>query len=51
MVEKGVAYKCINCEKEMELDLSKAKRIICTFCGHRILKKVRAPVPSRIIVK
>lgn len=35
-------YRCINCAKEVDLDLRTSKRIICPFCGHRILKKVRA---------
>lgn len=46
-----VQYKCINCEKEMDINLSKIKRVICTFCGHRILKKERADIPRRVAVR
>jgi DNA-directed RNA polymerase subunit RPC12/RpoP len=44
-------YKCINCEKEVELDIKTAKRIICPYCGHRIFKKTRAKVVKRVQAK
>jgi DNA-directed RNA polymerase subunit RPC12/RpoP len=42
-------YKCIDCGKEVELDLRTAKKIICPFCGHRILKKARPPVARAVV--
>jgi DNA-directed RNA polymerase subunit RPC12/RpoP len=41
-------YKCLGCGKEVELDLRTAKKIICPFCGHRILKKMRPIVGKKV---
>ncbi len=41
-------YKCLNCGKDVEIDLEKAKKIICPFCGYRILEKSRPPVLKRV---
>lgn len=35
-------YKCVGCGKRIEMDLKTAKKIICPYCGYRILEKVRA---------
>lgn len=42
-------YKCTGCGKEVQIDLSTARKIQCPFCGYRILKKERAPITRRII--
>jgi DNA-directed RNA polymerase subunit RPC12/RpoP len=42
-------YRCINCGKDVEIDLKTAKRIICPFCGHRILKKTRPQTPKKVL--
>ena len=34
-------YKCLSCGREVEVDLNIAKKVICPFCGYRILKKTR----------
>jgi len=34
-------YKCEHCGKEIEMDLSTAKKVICEHCGYRILEKTR----------
>lgn len=39
-------YKCVDCGKEVEMDLKTAKKIICPSCGYRILKKSR---PTRTV--
>lgn len=41
MAEKKERYKCIDCGREVEINLAKAKKIICPACGYRILKKPR----------
>lgn len=41
-------YKCIHCGKGVDIELKTAKRIICPFCGHRILKKVRPKVVKTV---
>ncbi len=44
-------YKCINCGREVKIDLAKAKKIICPFCGYRIIEKERPPVVKDIEAK
>lgn len=34
-------YRCVSCGKDVELDLSSGKKVICPFCGYRIIKKTR----------
>jgi len=41
-------YKCINCGKEIEIELATAKKIICHFCGFRILEKPRSKVIKKV---
>jgi len=41
-------YKCINCGKNVEVDMKIVKRVICPFCGHRILKKRRPKVVKTV---
>jgi DNA-directed RNA polymerase subunit RPC12/RpoP len=47
---EGVAYECVKCGAKVvteELEL-RGGGIKCTFCGYRILKKVRPPVIKRV---
>ena len=44
-------YKCVDCGKEVEMELKTAKKIICPACGYRILKKVRPKRISKVMVK
>jgi len=37
-------YKCLNCGKNVEIDLKTAKKVICSHCGYRILLKDRPKV-------
>lgn len=43
-----VMYKCIDCGKEVELELKGARKIQCPYCGYRILEKMRPTVPKRV---
>ncbi|HDD72484.1 MAG TPA: DNA-directed RNA polymerase subunit P [Candidatus Aenigmarchaeota archaeon] len=41
-------YRCFNCGREVDIDLKTAKKIICPFCGYRILKKERPKITKRV---
>lgn len=41
-------YKCMNCGKKVTIDLKTAKKIICPYCGYRIIERVRPKVASKI---
>ncbi len=50
---EGVVYECVKCGAKVlteELEL-RGGGIKCTFCGYRILKKIRPPVIKRIETK
>ncbi|MFH1445242.1 MAG: DNA-directed RNA polymerase subunit P [Nanoarchaeota archaeon] len=42
-------YKCQNCGREIDIDLSSDKKIQCPFCGFRIIKKMRPPVIKKVL--
>ncbi|MBL7160344.1 MAG: DNA-directed RNA polymerase subunit P [Candidatus Aenigmarchaeota archaeon] len=44
-------YKCIDCGREVELDLKGTMKIQCSYCGYRILKKLRPNVTKRVIAR
>ncbi len=44
-------YKCLNCGKIVQLDLKSAKRVICQFCGHRLLTKIRPKITKRVVAR
>lgn len=41
-------YKCIDCGREVVIDLRTAKKVICPFCGYRVLKKDRPKVIKKV---
>lgn len=46
----GLVYECVRCGAKVlteELDL-RGGGIKCTFCGYRVLKKMRPPVVKRV---
>jgi len=43
-------YKCLKCEKEIDLDQVKEK-IRCPFCGYRIVMKVRPKTTSKVLAR
>jgi DNA-directed RNA polymerase subunit RPC12/RpoP len=50
---EGVVYECVKCGAKVfteELEL-RGGGIKCTFCGYRILKKIRPPVIKRVATK
>ena len=44
-------YACVNCRKDVEIDINRAKKIICPFCGYRILKKKRSHTTKKVKVE
>jgi DNA-directed RNA polymerase subunit RPC12/RpoP len=45
---REIMYKCLNCGKDVDIDLDKSKKIQCPYCGYRILEKKRPPVIKRV---
>ena len=43
-----VMYKCVECGKDVDADLRKAKKIICPYCGYRIIRKPRPLVIRKV---
>jgi DNA-directed RNA polymerase subunit RPC12/RpoP len=41
-------YRCLGCGREVEIDLGTSKKVICPFCGYRILRKTRATVIKKV---
>jgi len=41
-------YKCLNCGREVKVELKTTKKIICPYCGHRILRKTRPKVIKKV---
>lgn len=47
---RGIVYECVKCGamvRSEELDL-RGGGVKCTYCGYRVLKKIRPPVVKRI---
>jgi len=42
-----MSYKCFQCKKEIDANLVQ-RRIICPYCGSRILTKTRPTVIKRV---
>lgn len=48
--ERGMAYECVKCGAIVlseELDL-RGGGVKCTYCGYRVLKKIRPPIVKRV---
>ena len=43
-----LTYKCTACGKKIEMDLKTSKKIICPYCGYRIIEKTRGVISNRI---
>ncbi len=41
-------YRCLNCGKEMEMDFATLKKVICSYCGYRILEKIRPKIVKKV---
>jgi len=49
----GLVYECVKCGAKVltdELEL-RGGGVKCTFCGYRVLKKIRPPVVKRVTAK
>jgi DNA-directed RNA polymerase subunit RPC12/RpoP len=47
---RGLVYECVKCGAKVmteELEL-RGGGVKCTFCGYRVLKKIRPPVVKRV---
>lgn len=56
MLEKtahGLVYECVKCGAKVTVDELELRGggIKCTFCGYRVLKKIRPPVVKRVAAK
>jgi DNA-directed RNA polymerase subunit RPC12/RpoP len=38
----------MNCGKNVDVELKTAKKVICPFCGYRILKKERPNIQKKV---
>jgi len=50
---RGLVYECVKCGAKVmteELEL-RGGGVKCTFCGYRVLKKIRPPVVKRVATK
>ena len=46
-----IMYKCQNCNKLIEIEISSDKKIQCPYCGFRIIKKIRPPVTKKVLAE
>ena len=46
-----MAYICVDCGKEVNMELKTAKKIICPSCGYRILKKDRPKKITKVMAR
>ena len=48
--EAGIVYECLKCgAKVASRDLEiRGGAVKCTYCGYRVLKKIRPPVVKRV---
>jgi|APSaa5957512622_1039677.scaffolds.fasta_scaffold01867_19 DNA-directed RNA polymerase subunit RPC12/RpoP len=42
-----MAYKCFNCQREIDAK-NVERRVICPYCGSRIISKSRPPVIKKV---
>jgi len=49
----GVVYECVKCGAKVALDELELRGggVKCTYCGYRVLRKIRPPVVKRIKTK
>lgn len=44
-------YNCVSCGKEVHVELKTAKKIICPYCGYRILRKSRPTTAKKVMAE
>jgi len=50
---RGLVYECVKCGATVtteELEL-RGGGVKCTFCGYRVLKKIRSPIVKRVAAR
>ena len=52
-LESGIVYECVKCgakvpSKDLEM---RGGGVKCTYCGYRILRKIRPPIVKRVTAK
>jgi len=49
----GLVYECVKCRAQVRLEELEMRggRVKCTYCGYRVLRKIRPPVVRRISAK
>jgi len=50
---RGPDYECVRCGRKVMIDELELRGggVKCTFCGYRVLKKIRPPVVKRVIAR
>ena len=50
---QGLVYECVKCGAKVTVDELELRGggVKCTFCGYRVLKKIRPPVVKRVATK
>jgi len=50
---RGLAYECVKCGAKVALEELELRGggVKCTYCGYRVLRKIRPPVVKRIKTK
>ncbi|MEM2917028.1 MAG: DNA-directed RNA polymerase subunit P [Candidatus Bathyarchaeia archaeon] len=53
MSEQSLVYECVRCGAKVRTDELELRGggIKCTYCGYRVLKKIRPPVVKRVQAK
>lgn len=48
--ETGIIYECVKCGAKVDTkDLEiRGGAVKCTYCGYRVLKKIRPPIVKRV---
>jgi len=46
----GIVYECVKCGAKVSLEELELRGggVKCTYCGYRVLKKIRPPVVKRV---
>jgi len=48
--ERGIAYECVKCGAVVSSEKHELRGggVKCTYCGYRVLRKIRPPIVRRI---
>lgn len=41
-------YKCVNCGRDVKVELNTATKVQCTYCGYRIIEKKRPKITKTL---